>query len=105
MVEKALAQMREIPVRMSGGGHSLIHLHDVNRRPWNILVGKLTQHYPGRVTAADSDYESAPRSHGFPCFFSDNAGSPFGHGFRGVQHFHVDRLYHAARTSLTPAGV
>ena len=73
--EQALAQMREIAVGVSGGGHALVDLQHVHAAPGQLLLGQVAQHFPRRVAAAHGEDEAAARGHGHPGLRSDEGGS------------------------------
>ena len=64
--EQAVAQMGEIAVRISRGGHALVHLQHVHALPGNVLGREGAQHQPGCVPAADGHDEAAARGHRRP---------------------------------------
>ena len=89
MFEEALAQMREISVRISGGSDALVHLNHVDAIPRHLFRGKRAQHEPGSVAAAYGHDEPAARRNGQPRLLRDHARGFFGDGVRVGQHFDV----------------
>ena len=71
MLQQALAQVGQVSVRVSRGGHSLVHLDHVDALPRDVFAGQGTQHEPGSVAAADGHDESAPRGDGRPSLAPD----------------------------------
>jgi hypothetical protein len=99
MIEKALAQVREIPVRMTWGSNPLVDLNHMNRGPRHIRARERTQHHPWCVAAADRHDETTARGDGFPRLFGDDIRGSLRHGFRRAKHFTIQGHGHAARTS------
>ena len=64
MVQQALAQMREVSIRVSRGRNTLIHLEYVNVCPRHVFIHERTQHHPWRMAAADSHDETAAGGNG-----------------------------------------
>ena len=59
MIEKAFAQMGEIPVSMPRRSNPLVDLNDMNRGPRHVRGRERAQHDPGRMAAADSEDETS----------------------------------------------
>jgi hypothetical protein len=64
MREQAVAQMREVAVRVPGRGYTLVDLDHVHARPRHFFIRQRTQHRPGRTTAAEGNDEAAARGDG-----------------------------------------
>src|ERR1700675_4898159 len=95
MIEKAFAQVREIPVRMSGGSHALVDLHYMHTRPRHVLGSESAQHHPRRVATAYGHKKTPARGHRRSCVGSNDCGSSLGHRVGAIQHFNVYCLSHA----------
>ena len=75
MLQQALAQVGQVSIRVSRGGHSLVHLDHMDALPRDVFAGQGTQHEPGSVAAADGHDESAPRGYGRPSLRGNDRGS------------------------------
>jgi hypothetical protein len=89
MFEEALTQMGEIPLRISGGRHTLVHLKHVDSIPWHLFGSQRAQHHPGSIAATYGHDEAAPLRNGQPSLLRDHTRSFFGDQFRVRKHFDV----------------
>src|SRR5258706_16105100 len=99
MIEKAFAQVSEIPVRMSRGSNALIDLYYLDGRPRHVRTSQRAQHQPRCVAAAHGHNESTSRGHSRSGFFSDDLRTSFRRRVAALEHFHVHGS-HAAWTSV-----
>jgi len=63
MGEKALAQVGEVSVGISGRRHPFVHLDDVHTGPWHLFIGQRMQHLPWGVPSAEGHDEAAAHGH------------------------------------------
>src|SRR5262245_50957309 len=52
-LKQAFAQVREVSVCVSLGGHPLVDLAEMHTRPRDIFLRQRPQHHPGSVTTTD----------------------------------------------------
>jgi hypothetical protein len=62
--EQALAQVREVAVRVPGRGYALVDLNHVHKGPWHFFIGQRPQHRPGGTATAEGHDEAAARGDG-----------------------------------------
>ena len=84
---QAFPQVREIPVGVSGGRHTLIHLDHVHVLPWDVLLRQDTQHLPRRASAADGRDEAAARAHRVSALLDDRGRRHLRNRIGICQHF------------------
>jgi hypothetical protein len=86
--------VREIPVGVSGGSHTLIHLDHVHVLPWEVQLRQDTQHVPRGASAADGGNEAASRADRVAARLRDEGRRPLRDGLGICQHVdsHVDIL-------------
>src|SRR6516164_7613135 len=75
MFEQTVAQVSEVPVRISGRSNAFVYLHHMHGFPGNILIRQSAQHLPRRMAAADGHDEPATCRHGRPRFGGNDLGS------------------------------
>jgi hypothetical protein len=63
MIEQAVAQMREVTVRIAHGGNALVDLKHVHLTPGKRVGRQCAQHQPGRAAAAHRHEEASARCH------------------------------------------
>jgi len=97
--QKTLENVREVPVRIAGRRHALIHLNDVHCAPWQLSGGKAAQHNPRCTSAAQSHDEQAAGRDRFPRVIHYEGRGSFGSRFGVGKYFDVHRTSHAARRS------
>jgi len=54
MLKQTLSQVSKVPIRVSGGGHTLVGLKYMHARPGDLFLSERPQHDPRSVTATDS---------------------------------------------------
>jgi hypothetical protein len=99
MIEKALAQMDEVSVRIFGRGNAFVDLHDMDSGPRHVGSCQRTQHQPGCVATAYCQNKTAARGYCQPGFFSNDCCSFLGDGGGRVHYFNVHRFGHDALSS------
>src|SRR5437588_12468847 len=67
MIEKAFAQVREIPVRITVGSDTLIDLEYVHGRPRHLCGSQGAQHQPRCLATAYGHNKAAVRGDGRSC--------------------------------------
>ena len=105
VLEQALAQMREVAIRIACGGDALVHLHHLHAAPRNVLVREHAQHPPGRAAAADRHDEPAPRRDRRARVGGDHPGGVRGDRVGVGEHLGLDEeiLSHARKPGANGA--
>src|SRR5436309_6561775 len=89
MLQQAFAQVREVSVRVSFGGHTLVDLTYMNTGPRDIFTRQRPQHDPRSVTATDSQGEAATGSDCRTSIRGDYRGSRPRDGIGIIKHFEL----------------
>ncbi len=98
VVEQAFSQMRQVPVVALSGCDALVHLHQMQSFPRNILVRQRAQHEPWSLAAAKRCDKATARSHGRTSVGCDQPRGFLGDGF-GIR-----KQFDFHRTELTQLG-
>jgi hypothetical protein len=72
--QQALSQVSEIPVRVAGGGNSLVYLEQLHCLPRDFFTGEMLQHQPRRVPAAHGKDKTTTRDNRISSLSCDDGG-------------------------------
>ena len=95
MIEKAFAQVSEIPVPISGGSDALVDLHHMDSGPRYVRGSQRAQHHPRCVTTAHGHNKTTSRGDCRPCVVRNDCRGALRDRVGGVKYFNVQRA-HAA---------
>src|SRR5262249_49780964 len=98
--EQALAQMREISVRISRRSDPFIDLHHMHGAPWHFFVREITKHEPRSFAAARGHYKLAASRNCIPRLLPNKLRCLAGYGVGIRQDFN---LHHAASLATANA--
>ena len=76
MLQQAFAHVREVSIRVSHGGHTLVYLDHVDALPWDFFAGQGTEHEPRSMAATNGHDEAAARGCGRPSLCGDDRRCP-----------------------------
>jgi hypothetical protein len=80
MLKQAFAQVRQIPVGITGWRYPLVYLNNMDGIPLQILERESSKHEPRSVSSADSHYKRAVVLDCFPGFAGNESGRFRGSG-------------------------
>src|SRR5438552_745102 len=89
MLKQAFAQVCEVSVRVSVGGHTLVDLTYMHTRPRDIFPRRRPQHDPGSVTATDRQGKPATSSNRRASIRGDCRRGRSRDGIGVIKHFDI----------------
>src|SRR5258708_1341080 len=90
MIEQAFADVCEVPVRVSRGRYTLIHLHDMHGRPRHNSRGcQPAQHQPRGMATAHTHDKKTAGADGLPCLLGNDGCGPLSDRSGISKHFDV----------------
>jgi hypothetical protein len=97
---QAFVQVCKVSVGVSGRGHALIHLRQVNIWPGKVFIAKGTHHRPGSMAAADGHDETTTGGDGSPSFGGNERSGLAGNCICIGKHFDFHALSVRRTTQL-----